>query len=146
MGITDNLFWDGEVVLLTDPRPIGGRPLRAMASGAEHVVTLLEHKAAGNECYKVKDYAGAIKAYGEAAKLLPRFPDDDDSDDEGGPSAAEIVSKMDPELLKQGAVRLKRFSFPVAPAHEAQNSLTCPSFSLSNGRLCCATARHPTWR
>ena len=40
-----------------------------MASGAEHVVTLLEHKAAGNECFKIKDYAGAIKAYGEAGLL-----------------------------------------------------------------------------
>ena len=73
-------------------------------SGAEHVEAILKHKAEGNECYKNKDYEGAIKSYGLAAKLLPRFPYDDDSDDEGGPSAAEIVAKMDPEMLKQGAV------------------------------------------
>ena len=64
---------------------------------------LLKHKGVGNECYKAKDYDGAIKAYGEAAKLLPRFPDDDDSDEEG-PSAKEIIASMDPEVLKQGAV------------------------------------------
>ena len=92
-------------------------------SGAEHVEALLKHKAAGNECYKNKDYAGAIAAYGEAAKLLPRFPYDDDSDDEGGPSAAEIVAKMDPELLKQGAVRGCRT--PKARRICHTNLLTC---------------------
>ena len=30
---------------------------------------LLQHKAAGNECYKVKDYEGAIADYGEAIRL-----------------------------------------------------------------------------
>jgi len=104
----------------------------ASGVGAEHVATLLEHKAAGNECYKTKDYPGAIKAYGEAAKLLPRFPDDDDSDDEGGPSAAEIVSKMDPELLKQGAIVLcnraasyMALNKPIAALADAQRAAAC---------------------
>ena len=119
----------------------------ASGVGAEHVATLLEHKAAGNECYKTKDYPGAIKAYGEAAKLLPRFPDDDDSDDEGGPSAAEIVSKMDPELLKQGAVRSKRQYLPfLFTTLTRLFSSRLPAISLSNRRLCCATAQHPIWR
>jgi len=77
-----------------------------MADAAADVAELLKHKAVGNEFYKKADYEGAIKAYSEAVKVLPRFPDDDDSDDEGGPSAAELAAKMDPELMKQGAIVL----------------------------------------
>lgn len=119
----------------------------ALMSGAEHVEALLKHKAAGNECYKNKDYAGAIAAYGEAAKLLPRFPYDDDSDDEGGPSAAEIVAKMDPELLKQGAVRGCRT--PKAQRisrHVPTIAFTLFFRSVPATRLCFAIVPPPTWR
>jgi len=101
---------------------------------AAEVAALLEHKAAGNECYKQKDYEGAIKAYSEAVKLVPRFPDDNDSDDEGGPSAAELAAKCDPELLKQGAIVLcnRAASYmgmnkPIPANADAQRAAACDS-------------------
>jgi len=63
---------------------------------------LLEHKAAGNEAYKQKDFAAAIAGYSRAVKLLPLLEDPNDSD------SAECVvrSSVDPEVLKQGAIIL----------------------------------------
>ena len=74
-----------------------------MAESPE-LAALLESKAAGNECYKAKDYPGAIKAYTKAVASLPRFADD--SDDEGDGDVASQRAQMDPELLKQGAIVL----------------------------------------
>jgi len=61
--------------------------------------TLLTHKAAGNDAYKAKEYEKAIKAYTLAVAPLPLL--DDDSDDDAPPPP-----KLDPELLKQGAIVL----------------------------------------
>ena len=65
---------------------------------------LLAHKAAGNECYKTQDYAGAIAGYSKAVALLPREADSDDEDE--GAAAKAAMSAADPELLKQGAIVL----------------------------------------
>ena len=103
-----------------------------MAEQSTEVTQLLQHKQVGNECYKAKDYTGAIKAYGEAVKVLPRFPDDDDSDDEGGPSAAEIAAQCEPELLKQGAIVLcnraacyMALNKPIPANADAQRAAAC---------------------
>lgn len=63
---------------------------------------VLEHKAAGNEAYKAKDYVAAVDGYSKAIKLLPDIEDPNDSDDENCVSRASV----DPELLKQGAIVL----------------------------------------
>ena len=101
--------------------------LRIMADTAK----LLEFKGKGNEFYKAKEYESAIKEYGEAAKLLPRFPLDDDSDDEG-PTAAEIMAGLDPELLKQGAIVLcnraasyMALNKPIPALADAQRAAAC---------------------
>ena len=113
------------------------------ATSAE-VTLLLEHKAVGNECYKNKDYPGAIAGYGEAVKTLPRFPDDDDSDDEGGPSAAEIAAQCEPELLKQGAIVLcnraasyMALNKPIPANADAQRAAACdPTNWKAHWRTC----------
>jgi hypothetical protein len=68
--------------------------------------SLLAAKQVGNDAYKVKDYEAAIKGYGPAVKLMPRLPEDDDSDDDERKELEAGVSAADPDLLKQGAVVL----------------------------------------
>jgi len=76
---------------------------------SEALTKLLEHKAAGNELYKAKDFEGAVKEYAKAVVDVPKF-EDEDSDDEGPSKATsggkDDMAKSDPELLKQGAVVL----------------------------------------
>ena len=62
---------------------------------------LLANKATGNECYKAKDYEGAIAAYAKAVANLPTFGDDSEDEEDATPPEAS-----DPEVLKQGAVVL----------------------------------------
>ena len=104
-----------------------------MAAQSENCATLLKFKAEGNEAYKAKDYEAATAAYSKGIKHgnVPSFPDDSD-DDEGGPSAADIMKSTDPELLKQGAVVLcnRAASYmglnkPIPALADAQRASSC---------------------